>query len=284
MKLKSLLLLPLLGIASAADIRLVAWNLEWFPGHSPTAEASAVDAHKKAAAEVIQREKPDIFIGEEVRNWQVFADLAAVTPDLRAVVVSSFRSETDGTLWPQQVGIASKLPVEAAWSEAWQQTIGVPRGFSFAAVNLPAPETGVLLIYGVHLKSNRGSSDDHAAAANSRMREESAAQLLQHVSLMERLAFKGRIRGIVIAGDFNTNQDGQFGDKTLEILTKGGFHNTWEDVAKKDRLSWHGSSQFEPTTFDYILTKGLPPGSAKLIEVPEAASDHSPVTITLSFP
>jgi endonuclease/exonuclease/phosphatase family metal-dependent hydrolase len=101
---------------------------------------------------------------------------------------------------------------------------------------------------------------------------------------MERLAFKDRIRGILIAGDFNMNQDGQFGDKTLEILTKGGFHNTWEGVVKKDRLTWRGSPHFEPTTFDYILTKGLPPGSAKRIEVPEAASDHWPVTITLSFP
>jgi endonuclease/exonuclease/phosphatase (EEP) superfamily protein YafD len=198
------------------------------------------------------------------------------------VVVSSFRSETDGTLWPQQIGIASNQPVEAAWAEAWHQTIGLPRGFSFAAVNLPAPETGVLLVYGVHLKSNRGSND-FEALANSRMREESAAQLLEHVSQMERLTFKGRIRGILIAGDFNTNQDGQFGDATLDILVKGGFHNTWAGVEKKNRLTWRGSEQFEPTTFDYIMTKGLPAMTAKMIEVPEAASDHRPVTITLSF-
>ncbi len=283
MKIKSLLLvLPLLCVASAADFRFVAWNVEWFPGRSPQPEDSAVDAHKKAVAEVLQREKPDIFVGEEIRNWQVFADVTSTVPGLRPVVVSSFRSETDGTLWPQQIGIASKLPVEAAWSEAWQQTIGVPRGFSFAAVNLPAPETGVLLVYGVHLKSNRGSND-FEALSNSRMREESAAQLLQHVSQMERLTFKGRIRGILIAGDFNTNQDGQFGDATLGILIKGGFHNTWAGVEKKDRQTWRGSDQFEPTTFDYILTKGLPQVTAKMIEVPEAASDHWPVTITLSF-
>ena len=283
MKLKSLLiLLTLLGAASAAEFRLVAWNVEWFPGRAPQPEAPAVEAHKKAVAEVLQREKPDILIGEEIRNWQVFADLVTAVPELRPVVVSSFRSETDGTLWPQQIGIASKLPVEAAWAEAWQQTIGLPRGFSFAAVNLPAPEQGVLLVYGVHLKSNRGSND-FEALANSRMREESAAQLLQHVSLMERLTFKGRIRGVVIAGDFNTNQDGQFGDTTLDILVKGGFHNTWAGVERKDRLTWRGSDQFEPTTFDYILTKGLPALTAKMIEVPEGASDHWPVSITLSF-
>lgn len=283
MKLKYLLLsLPWLCVASAAEIRFMTWNVEWFPGRSPQPEDPAVDAHKLAVAEVLRREKPDIFVGEEIRNWQVFADLASAVPGLRPVVVSSFRSETDGTLWPQQIGIASDQPVEAAWAEAWHQTIVLPRGFSFAAVNLPAPETGVLLVYGVHLKSNRGSND-FEALANSRMREESAAQLLQHVSLMERLTFKGRIRGILIAGDFNTNQDGQFGDATLDILVKGGFHNTWAGVEKKDRLTWRGSEQFEPTTFDYILTKGLPPMKAKMIEVPDAASDHWPVTVTLSF-
>jgi endonuclease/exonuclease/phosphatase family metal-dependent hydrolase len=272
-----------MAAAPATEIRLMAWNVEWYPGGSPSAEDAAVDAQKKLVTEVVAREKPDILIGSELRNWQVFADLAASVPDLRAVVVSSFRNDHGSGLWPQQVGIASKLPVEATWAEAWKQSADTPpRGFSFAAVNLPAPETGVLLVYGVHLKSNRGSND-FEALANSRMREESAAQLLQHVAQMERLTFKGRIRGVIIAGDFNTNQDGQFGDATLDILIKGGFHNSWAGVARKDRQTWRGSEQFEPTTFDYILTKGLPAATARMIEVPEAASDHHAVTVTLSF-
>ena len=278
-------LLPLLcaASASATDIHFMAWNLEWFPGRAPTPKEEVIEPQKKAVAEVLAREKPDIFVGEEVRNWQAFADAASAVPGLRTVVVSPFRGE-DGTLWPQQIGIASQLPVESTWAEAWKHVESTPpRGFSFAAVSLPAPETGVLLVYGVHLKSNRGG-DPKVDAVNFKMREESAAQLLAHVNEMENAVFAGRVRGIIVAGDFNTNQDGQFGDKTLEILTKGGFHNTWEGVEKKDRLTWRGSDRYEPTTFDYILTKGLPTGTAKMVPADTAASDHWPVMITISLP
>ena len=116
------------------------------------------------------------------------------------------------------------------------------------------------------------------------MREESAHQLLKHVGEMENAMFKGRVRGVVIAGDINTNQDGQFADKTLEILTTGGFHNTWADVPQAERLSWRGSSRYKATTVDYVLTKGLGTGKARLAEAPEGASDHWPVLITFSFP
>lgn len=286
-------LLPLLSVfgfhaASAGEIRFMAWNLEWFPGRAMTAQPAAEEEQKRAAAEVLLREKPDIFIGEEVRNWQVFADLSSKVPDLRAVVVSSFRNDRGVGLWPQQIGIASKLPVESTWAEKWKETVQTadtpPRGFSFAAVNLPPPETGVLLVYGVHLKSNRGGGNPAQDAGNYKMREESAAQLLRHVTEMENSIFKGRVRGVLVAGDLNTNQDGQFGDTTLDILTKGGFHNTWADVPKEERLTWRGSDLFKPTTFDYILTKGLGTGKARMVEAPEAASDHWPVMITLTFP
>ena len=273
-----------MAAAQATEIRLMAWNVEWYPGGSPNPEDAAVDSQKKLVAEVVAREKPDIFIGQELRNWQVFADLSASVPGLRAVVVSSFRNDNGSGLWPQQVGISSKLPVEATWAEAWKQSADTPpRGFSFAAVNLPAPETGVLLVYGVHLKSNRGGGSAAQDAANYKMREESAHQLLRHVAEMETATFKGRVRAVVIAGDLNTNQDGQFGDKTLEILAAGGFHNTWAEVPRAERLSWRGSSSYEPTTFDYILTKGLGRGRARLVEAPKGASDHWPAMITFSF-
>ncbi|MCW1912160.1 endonuclease/exonuclease/phosphatase family protein [Luteolibacter sp. GHJ8] len=283
-RLAALVSLLAMAGASATEVRLMAWNVEWYPGGSPKPEEAAVDTQKKLVTEVVQREKPDILIGQELRNWQVFADLASSVPDLRAVVVSSFRNDQGAGLWPQQVGIASKLPVEATWAEAWKQSADTPpRGFSFAAVNLPAPETGVLLVYAVHLKSNRGGGSPEQDAGNYRMREESAHQLLRHIAEMERATFKGRVRGVVIAGDLNTNHDGQFGDKTLEILSAGGFHNTWNAVPRAERLSWRGSSAYEPTTFDYILTKGLGSGTARLAEAPKGASDHWPVLITFTF-
>jgi len=44
-----------------------------------------------------------------------------------------------------------------------------------------------------------------------------------------------------------------------------------------------GGGRFEPTTFDYIMTKGLGSPRAGLIDVPEEASDHRPVALEISL-
>jgi hypothetical protein len=58
----------------------------------------------------------------------------------------------------------------------------------------------MLLIYSVHLKSNRGEPQTDMAK-----REDAARELLAHASEMERLYSKGAKVAIVIAGDFNTD-------------------------------------------------------------------------------
>src|SRR5687767_11308743 len=51
------------------NVRIVAWNLEWFPGHkpepTPQAEKQQMDAAKSALAQL----KPDVLLLEEVRDW-----------------------------------------------------------------------------------------------------------------------------------------------------------------------------------------------------------------------
>ncbi len=267
-----------LGLVSTADAqKVVTWNIEWFPGKKPSASAEESKTHMARAQEVLKKLNPDIFIAEEVRDWKAFAELVSVVPDLKVNVVSPFRSYETGELWPQQVGIASKLPVRAAWSEAWLPTIpSLPRGFSLAVLEDPATSK-LLLVYGVHMKSNRGEAE-----ANTRLRNESAAQLLVHVDEMERITFpKGQIRGIIIGGDFNTNQDKQFQDNVLETLTGRSFFNTWSGVEQEKRLTWRGSGQFAATTFDYIMLKGLGQTNAVLVAAPENASDHHPVVVQL---
>ena len=44
-----------------------------------------------------------------------------------------------------------------------------------------------------------------------------------------------------------------------------------------------GGGRFEPTTFDYIMTKGLGSPRADLIDVPEEASDHRPVALEIEL-
>lgn len=281
--LAALLVLPSLQ-AHAGEIKLMSWNAEWFPGRGNFPTTEEILAHIKACQAVIAAEKPDVLLAQEIRDWHGFSTLCEPDPALKPVVVSAFRDQETGALWPQQLAVASKPHVEASWAEPWNPVpADLPRGFSLAAIKMPAPERGVLLVYSIHLKSNRGE-EKKEQEANVRFRNESAHQLVQHISLMERIVFKDRVRGVVVGGDFNTNQDKQFDDQAIEILEKAGLANAWGATPREERLSWRGNDRFPPTTFDHILVKGVKASAAKLVSVPGEASDHWPVVVTLDIP
>jgi endonuclease/exonuclease/phosphatase family metal-dependent hydrolase len=268
---------------SAETIRIVSWNIEWYPGKRRSPDEAQIQAHTAVVKSELKKINPDVFLAQEMADWQSFAELTDAVPGLRPAVLSAFVSEDTGEYWRQQLGIASKLPVEAAWSEPW--AVGDPtprRGFSAAVIRLPGKDR-LLLVYCLHLKSNRSNSDEETQL-NFRTREESTRQLLAHIKKVEETVFPGRIAGVVIGGDFNTNQDGQFEDKTLDMLLESGFHQAWEGVPREARLTWRGSSRFEPTTFDHFFTKGLGKPKARLLEVADETSDHWPLEIEVQIP
>jgi endonuclease/exonuclease/phosphatase family metal-dependent hydrolase len=268
------------AVAAPAGLSIVSWNVEWYPGKNRFARTEQRLEHAALVQAELKKINPDILLAQEMRDWQSFAELTDASPGLRPVVVSNFMSEQSGEYWPQQVAIASKLPVQSAWSEAWKAgEIQPRRGFTSATVRVPG-SLRVLLVYSLHLKSNR-SNNEEEAALNYQTRDESVRQLLLHVKEMEEIAFKDRVAGVVIGGDFNTNHDGQFGDKVVELMKNGGFHHTWEGTPREERLTWRGSQRFEATTFDHFFTKGLGEIQATMLEVPDATSDHWPVQIVV---
>jgi len=261
--------------ATGDQLRIVAWNLEWYPGGRQGASFEEQFAHEAKARDELAKIAPDVFLAQEIRSWRHFDQLVSILPDLRTAVVSAFRMGPQVGL--QQVAIASRLPVNSAWAEEWKRSSPTPpRGFSSAV--LEVPQTGkLLLVYSVHLKSNvaKRPGDEQA---NYLKREESVRQLLNHVRAMEDL-FAGRISGIVVGGDFNTNHDGQFPDRTIAMMVGAGFHNTWADTPAAQRHTWRGSSRHRATTLDYLFTKGLGVPRAKLL--PTKASDHQPLEISV---
>lgn len=274
-----------LGTGLHADtIRVVAWNIEWFPGQKIRGVTPEMEqAHMARTQKTMEALNPDILLSSEIRNWHFFDELVSVVSDLKVCVVSSFRDRDFGQLWLQQVAIASKLPVRASWAEDWKSTIpALQRGFAFAAINAPHEEGKVILVYSLHLKSNRSWSDEQTAT-NHRLRNESTAQLLAHVNEMKRVTFRDQVAGVIIGGDINTNEDGQFGDEVVAMLIEAGYHNTWQGVPREKRHTWRGSDQFRPTTFDYIFTKGLPETTATMFEVPADNSDHHAVVLELNL-
>jgi endonuclease/exonuclease/phosphatase family metal-dependent hydrolase len=275
---------PAAGAAETqASIRFVTWNIEWYPGKRQNPDPQQMRDHSALVRAELAKINPDVFLAQEMGDWQSFAELTDVIADLRPVVVSAFAHETEKTYWRQQIAIAAKLPVEAAWSEPWK--VGVPtprRGFSAAALKLPDTDK-LLLVYSLHLKSNRASSPEETEL-NYRTRDESIRQLLQHINEMESTFFPDRVVGVVVGGDFNTNQDGQFGDNVVKMLLDAGFHHTWEGVPREERPTWRGNLQFQPTTFDHFFVKGLGKPRARMLQVADATSDHWPVELEITLP
>lgn len=270
-------------LTAAEPLKFVVWNIEWFPGHRPTASADEADKQMKDCQAELKKMNPDIFVAEEIRDWNAFYELVSVVPGLTVHVVSSFRDPETGQIRNQQIGIASKLKCRGAWWETWAANYpGISRGFSYAA--LEDPGGGLVMVYGNHLKSNNGGNDDEGAKRNAEMRNEQVKQLLAHKATIETAFLDQKITGWIVAGDINTNHDGQFPmDTVVKTLTDGGYYNTWTNVPKEKRLTWRSfpESKFEPTTFDYIFTQGFMKTDAAIIEVPRDCSDHYPVGILL---
>jgi hypothetical protein len=282
------ILLVSAAVSSAQDqpLRFVAWNVEWFPGMRPTASQEDADKQMKICQDELKKLNPDVFVAEELRDWEAFRELVSVVPGLTVHVVSSFRDPETGQIRDQQIGIASKLKCRGAWWETWEANFPkISRGFSFAA--LENPNGSLMMIYGVHLKSNSGGNKEDGAKNNAEMRNEQVKQLVAHQTKIETAFAKQPIMGYVVAGDINTNHDGQFPlDSVVKAMDEGGFHNTWAKTPKEKRLTWRSEegSKFEPTCFDYIFTKGFKETDAMILEVPRECSDHYPIGIRLAAP
>ncbi|MCD8482351.1 MAG: hypothetical protein LR015_06590 [Verrucomicrobia bacterium] len=186
----------LLNALQGADaVKVTFWNIEWFPGQSlRNVTAEREREHMAVVQNRLAELQPDIFLACEIRDWKAFEELVKVVPGMRVHTVSSFRSRDTGTLWPQQLAIASKLEVRAAWSETWRPTMpGNPRGFAFAALESPCG-SGLWLVYSLHLKSNRAANEEQSQI-NFLQRNERFVNSCSHIEEMESIVFSRRGHG-----------------------------------------------------------------------------------------
>lgn len=277
------------GMLDAEPLKSVAWNIEWFPGGRPKANAEEIGNQTKLVKEQLAEIQPDIFLAQEITDEKAFEKLVSEMPgDLELHVCSRFVNPESRDLAPQQVAIASKLKADTAFFESFTPNENLPnlsRGFAFAALN--HPDGGLIMVYSVHLKSNRGSDTPEGEQNVADTRAESVRQILSHKADMEKRYAGRKILGWLVGGDFNTNHDGQFPKCTaVADMVKAGFKNTWDKTPKEQRLTWHNNpwdQKFKPTTFDYMLTSGFTETQAKATPVPRDTSDHDPVILILGI-
>jgi endonuclease/exonuclease/phosphatase family metal-dependent hydrolase len=262
-------------------VRVITWNIEWFPGRAPQPTPRAERAHREDVAEYLPTLEPDILLLQEIRNLDAAQFLARQVPGLTLHIISAFvRPEEQIS---QQIVIASRFQAleseeQRFTGEAYDYGDTEPyRGYVFAA--LESPFGGTLLTYAVHLKSNWGDRD-----ANVAMRESGARQILAHAADKTReYAPAGPVQ-VVIGGDFNVrlHPDDTESERTIAIFTEAGFHETWAGVPFQERITWPSRGGLPSACFDYILTKGIPPYTAELLFKPAwALSDHRPVLLSI---
>ena len=254
------------------ELRVVDWNLEWFPGGKPDSTPDQQAAQMAAAKKAIKKLDPDVLLLQEVRDWAAATELASVVPGLTVHVVSNFGGR------PQNQVIAARAAADSAWSAQWRSgPVDPPRGYTFAALQFPGNR--FLLTYSLHLKSNLGEP-----ARNIALRRESARQLLAHAKEMLALYRPRGQCAVLVGGDMNTSlDDPKFAaDPTLRAFRLAGFHWTHEGVRFAKRTTIPGNDTFPDNCFDHIFTLGLGRQTAA-VKPFKRISDHNPVILDLDL-
>lgn len=272
---------------SAPPIALTFWNVEWFPGRKPNASENARETHLAAVVPVLEKLNPDLLGMEEVADPAAAQSVADHLKGFKVDICSQFPLPDSAEIGKQQVVLCSRLPVLQAWAEPWKpghNGVLPRRGFVIAAYQ-PTPGQ-VLLVYGLHLKSNRvdtpGGEPDNVA-----MREESARQLLVHVQSMT-AAYSGLGKvSVVIGGDLNTSlDDPKFAaETTLRDVQKAGFQWAWRDVPLPGRYTLPGEGRYPATCFDHLFLQSAGGRLTDAFVEPTGkdCSDHRPVTAKLTL-
>lgn len=254
------------------------WNIQWFPGRRPNASRGEEQRQIGEVHRDIAQLTSDVVGLEEVRDWNSAALAVQPLAGFKVDVCSTFPPR-EGQTDTQQVAIASRLQPMSAWAESWKPggAITPPRGFAFAAYEI-APKQ-LLLVYALHLKSNRGEIHE-----DMRIREESMRQLTSHMTAMEAAYSKVGALTWIVGGDFNTApDDARFnGEKTIPALTAAGFKWAWQNVPGPERVTMPPDKRFPAACFDQIFYRGGTLSRAWVTMTSPRASDHRAVNVTVA--
>jgi len=265
--------------SSPTSITVTFWNIQWFPGRRPNASRAEEDRQIRSVHRDIAQLAPDVIALEEVRDFEHATLAIQPLRDFKVDVCSNFPPR-EGQNEAQQITIASRLPAISAWAEAWKPGAAItpPRGFAFAAYQL-SPRR-VLLVYALHLKSNRGEIHEDI-----RIREESMQQLRAHMKAMN--GAYGKIGALtwIVGGDFNTAPDEPrfAGEKTVPGLLADGFSWVWQGIPLSSRITMPADARYPAAAFDQIFFRGATLSKAWVANTSPQSSDHRAVNAVLNL-
>ncbi|MDP9098599.1 MAG: endonuclease/exonuclease/phosphatase family protein [Verrucomicrobiota bacterium] len=261
------------------SITATFWNVQWFPGRRPNASRGEENRQIRAVHTDLAQLNSDIIALEEVRDYEHATLAVKPLAGFKVDVCSNFPPR-EGQSEAQQVALTSRLQPLSAWSELWKPSGAIvpPRGFSFAAYQL-APRQ-LLLVYALHLKSNRGEIREDI-----RIREESMQQLVAHMKAMENAYSKLGALSWIAGGDFNTAPDEPrfAGEKTVPSLRAASFRGCWEGMPFSSRITVPADLRYPAACFDQIFFRNATLVKSWVASTSPQSSDHRAVNATLNF-
>jgi len=272
------------GVAAAGgDARAVTvgfWNIQWFPGRRPDSNKAEQTSQTNSVHADMRQLNVDILGMEEVRDFASAGLAVQPLKGFKVDVCANFPARA-GQTETQQVAITSRLQPLSAWAEEWKPagSLVPPRGFAFAAYE-PIPRH-LLLVYVLHLKSNRGEAPEDIS-----LRQESIKQLQSHMEAMQK-AYSG-LGSIswIIGGDFNTApDDARFASETtIRSLIAGGFTWSWKNMPPSAHITMPPDSRFPAAGFDHMFYRGATMRRAAVANTSSQSSDHRAIVATFELP
>ena len=261
-------------------VTVAFWNIQWFPGRRP-ASSKREEASQIASVHADMKQLTGDILGmEEVRDFASATVAVQPLAGFKVDVCANFPPR-EGQTEAQQVAIASRLSPLSAWAEEWKPAgaLSPPRGFAFAAYQF-APRQ-LVLVYAVHLKSNRGEIGE-----NTSLRQESVKQLQSHMEAMQKAYESLGTITWIIGGDFNTAPDDpRFArETTTRSLMESGFAWSWQNMPASAHITMPPDKGFPSACFDHIFYRGAALRRAAVLNTSAQSSDHRAVVATLELP
>jgi endonuclease/exonuclease/phosphatase family metal-dependent hydrolase len=266
-------------VSSSTTITAAFWNIQWFPGRRPNASRYEENRQIRSVHRDLAQLTVDIIGLEEVRDSEHASLAIQPLSGFKVDVCSNFPAR-EGQQEAQQIAIASRLRPISAWAEAWKPggAIMPPRGFAFASYQVSPKQ--VLLVYALHLKSNRGEIHE-----DMRIREESMHQLISHMKEMKDTYSKMGALTWIVGGDFNTTPDEPrfAGEKTVPALLADGFSWAWQGIPFPARITMPADLRYPAAAFDQIFYRGATLARAWVAPTSPQSSDHRAVNVVLNL-
>lgn len=263
----------------ATTISATFWNVQWFPGRRPNASRAEENRQVRAVHNDLAQLNSDLIALEEVRDFEHAALAVKPLSGFKVDVCSNFPPR-EGQKEAQQVAITSRLQPLSAWAESWKHGAAItpPRGFAFAAYQLSPRQ--ILLVYALHLKSNRGEIHE-----DMRIREESMHQLFAHMKAMKNAYEKLGALTWIVGGDFNTAPDDPrfAAEKTAPDLLADGFRWCWQGIPFASRITVPADLRYPAASFDHIFYRGATLTKAWVVNTSPQSSDHRAVNAVLTL-